>query len=860
MRARLVLLGGQTVALGLMMAFLVVPASALFLDEYGADALPYVYLTVAAAGVVVSWLMSRAERRLSLAGLAVGVVGTYLVVVAAGWVTLAWWEGLWATFPLLVLFPLSIPIGFVLVGTQAGRLLDVRQMKSHFPRVAAGFSVGFAVGGLAAASLVSPLRGPEHLLALDVLAAGLMLGLVIVTARQFPDELRASPEPRTSRPLAPGPDDGRHRTRWTLLRNRMVVLILGYQLLSAAVTQLLDFMVWERAAERYPDPSSLAQFQGLFGAVINVVSVLFVVTLGGWFLTRYGVGFGLAANPVGVLVLLGATTVVGYFVGPVALLFFVLVCAQQVTDISLTDGTTRTSVNATYQALPPDERVRAQTFVEGAGVPLALGFVGLLLLGYNALGLDIRAVLFVTLLLGVIWLSLAVLAFREYGANLRDMLSRRSWDPVALRITDSASDKVVEELLASPDPHDVRVALDALVDTGRVVSGHVLSLLEDADPARRQLGLEVAVEGDLLPVPEVATRVEGMLDDPDGAVALGAAAALVRVESGARDAGRAAWLAAVATDDGARTHRALRAAATFPHDFFVPHVVRMASSPAVSADLLDALAAHADHLPEAARGLLADPSVPRQTRERVVHALGRAATPAARDLLVAHLDDGDPAVVEAAALCLVDVGHRESPERLALRPKVVAVAGRVNTCLKVLLLLGGRPEHEPLRHALQDEVDAGARRVEVLLSLVHDARAIGSAVTDLASSVERDRGTALEMLEVTVGRPLAGVTLTLVDPSLDDRSREQALDAYATVPRRRLGEWLQGLVVDEEEYWRDPWLRACALYALPRELPDDARALAAPFAADLDRDVAETARWVTEQRLPARGVVDLRTS
>jgi hypothetical protein len=66
--------------------------------------------------------------------------------------------------------------------------------------------------------------------------------------------------------------------------------------------------------------------------------------------------------------------------------------------------------------------------------------------------------------------------------------------------------------------------------------------------------------------------------------------------------------------------------------------------------------------------------------------------------------------------------------------------------------------------------------------------------------------------------------------------------------------------VDEEEYWRDPWLRACALYALPRELPDDARALAAPFAADLDRDVAETARWVTEQRLPARGVVDLRTS
>ena len=70
MRTRVLLLAGQTVALGLMMAFLVVPVSALFLDEYGPGALPYVYLMVALAGVAVSSLMSRAERRLSLAGLA----------------------------------------------------------------------------------------------------------------------------------------------------------------------------------------------------------------------------------------------------------------------------------------------------------------------------------------------------------------------------------------------------------------------------------------------------------------------------------------------------------------------------------------------------------------------------------------------------------------------------------------------------------------------------------------------------------------------------------------------------------------------------------------------------------------------
>ena len=209
----------------------------------------------------------------------------------------------------------------------------------------------------------------------------------------------------------------------------MVRLILTYQLLSAAVTLLLDYMVWERAAARFPDPIALAQFQGLFGAVMNFVSVLFVVTLGGWALTRFGIGFGLAANPLGVLVLLCATTVAGYAVGPASLLFFGLVSAQAVTDISLTDATTRTSINATYQALQPDERVRAQTLVEGAGVPLALGFVGVLLIGFDVVGLDITAVVVVALLLSALWLASAGLAFREYGVNLRGVLVEESVGP-----------------------------------------------------------------------------------------------------------------------------------------------------------------------------------------------------------------------------------------------------------------------------------------------------------------------------------------------------------------------------------------------------------------------------------------------
>jgi hypothetical protein len=860
-RTRLALLAGQTIALGLMMAFLVVPVSALFLDEYGADMLPYVYLVVAAAGVAVSSGMSRAQRRFSLARLAAGVVGGYLLTVAAGWFVLVGSAEPWVTFPLLVLFPLSIPIGFVLVGSQAGRLLDVRQMKAHFPRVAAGFSVGFAIGGLAAAALVSPLGGPSNLLGFDVLAAAVMLGLVLATARAFPAELDAAPEPPDRQATTAG-RGRRHRAWRDLVTNRMVALILGYQVLSAAVTLLLDYMVWERAAARYPDASALAQFQGLFGAVINVTSVLFVVVAAGWLLTRFGIGFGLAANPVGVLVLLVATTLVGYAAGPTTGLFFALVCAQAVTDISLTDGTTRTSINATYQALRPEERLRVQTMVEGAGVPLALGFVGVQLIVYDALGLDIRTVVVVTLLLTLLWLASAVLAFREYGVNLRDALSRRAWELVALRIDDAASHAAVDQLLSSSDPHDVHAALDALADTGRDVSEHLLALLADPDAARRTLGLQMAVATGRLDAPTVRARVDGLLADGDPGVALHAAAALVRLRKGQREVGRSAWIAAVATADAATVRRALAAAADLPHRFFVPYLVGLASSGSASADVLDALGAHSEHLASWVRELLGDPLVPRQTRERVVHFLGQSATGEARDLLVVHLDDGDPAIVEAAALCLVAVGHTESPERLDLAPKLIALAARVHRCLQVLALLDDGPDHEPLRLALRDEVATAARRAEVLVDLVHDPRAFGSAVSALASPEERSRNTALEMIEVTVGRSVARTTLALVDPTLDDAARQRMLAQRTPLPSRSLAEWLRELVLDEAGYWDEPWLRACAMYAVPSELPGAAAtALVRPFLDSADRDVAETARWVTERWVaPERVGLDVPTS
>ncbi|HEY3528990.1 MAG TPA: hypothetical protein VGK78_07555 [Nocardioides sp.] len=795
MRARLLLLGGQTLALGLTVAFLVVPTSALLLHTYGARTLPYVYLVVAVSGVLVSWTMHRAQARFSLAALAISVLSAYVVLVAAGYVVLATTDVEWVSFPLVVLFPLAIPVGFVLVGAQGGRVLDVRQMKEYFPRIVGGFSVGFAVGGLLAAWLVHVLGGPEGLLLIDLVFAAAMLLLVVETARQFPEQMRVPP------PAAPRVRGDQPIPRRIPL-NALVVTIFGYQVLSAAATQLLDYIVWERAAARYPDAGDLARFQGLYGAAINIVAIAFVVLLAGRLLGRYGVGLGLAANPAVVVVLLVVGNLVGWSAGVAGLVFLLVACAQQIGDISMTDGLTRASINTTYQALPADERLRTQTMVEGAGVPLALGLVGALLLLLRALGLEVRVVELVSLFISVVWLVLALVAYREYGVGLRGLVSTRAWEPAALDIQGDAGLGAVQRLLASDDPRDVEVGLDALADShSPAFAAQVGALLSNETPAavRATAARASLVSGDVTARPELGR----LLDDPDPGVRSAAGAALVDAPGTLGERARTVWASLVGAESPDLVGSALRAAAFSPSPFFVPHLVEAAGRRVPATAVAQALTAHAEHLGTALGTMLVDRTGSRRVRERLARAVSAA-------------------------------GGRVAPVSIDVGAALHGQQVRSTRARAALVHLDDSPPLDPLRRALHDELAGLAAETTTLLELATGQRGLARAVRDLDSADPAERALAHEALEVTVGHIQAPLVLGLLHPD-----GEPGTDRPEPV-----ADWLADLVDDPDLVWREPWLRVCGLYAAPTVLGDRAAELARRWLDDPDPVVAETARWV----------------
>ena len=182
---------------------------------------------------------------------------------------------------------------------------------------------------------------------------------------------------------------------------------------------------------------------------------------------RYGLRLGISANPV---VLLAASVVMLVVLGvsggaSVALL--VAASAARILDIALTDGTTRTSINAMYQVLPERLRLPAQATIEGTGVPVAISASGLLVLGLNALPSPLTTIVVTTVVVCAVWVWTGVLLHRAYGPALVDTLRERRLLDGAVALGGTTADlRTAERLLESPDPRSARLGLELVERAG----------------------------------------------------------------------------------------------------------------------------------------------------------------------------------------------------------------------------------------------------------------------------------------------------------------------------------------------------------------------------------------------------------
>jgi len=795
-RGVVALLTAQALAFGVMLALVVIPANALFLDAYGAKWLPATYIAIAVFGTGASALIARAARRTRLVRVATVSLFTMAVLYAASWLILVA-GGVWVSAGLLVLFPIALQLGFVFIGGQAGRLLDVRQMKERFPRVVGGFSVGFLLGGLLGIPLLALLGSTKHLMLGTTAAQLAFLGILLETERRFP-EVRAAPaETSQEQPRPPAR---------TLFTSGLVLLLLGYQVLSAMGSWLVDFLFFNRAHAHYSG-DDLTRFLSGYTAVLNLADILFLALLAGPLMRRFGLRLGLVLNPAVVAAMLMVMAVVVAGPGAAAYGLFAIAAVTRLADIVLTDGTTRTSVNASFQVVPIRDRLAVQAVVEGIGVPVAIGATGAVLLVMNLLGLGIGAVIFFGAVLSVIWTASGAAMYRSYTRALGDEMKRRS---LVASAHDVAEDAVaLHALLRSDDARDVRLGLDLLPGIMSAASAGALrqaSAHEDPEVRVRAL-VQLAVGGDTRAGAEAGMLADelALSADPDDRRA--AAAAL-----GSRDVVTTPQSMLIALlDDPDPTVRAAVLDAVVPEDAGEEEVVRRVVSALEEPRTAGSATAAIRRLGNSAVPLLAA-AVGRDGASRrppLIRAAANAAAEHGLAVIEPALRDGDRVVV-LAALDALDSANGAGVVPPDLLDEVfrdaAAHAARALAARTSLLSSDGS-----LRRALEDETDLARRLVIAVLALRHGNR-VRDAVRVVDGAEGQRRALGIEALDVLISREEAAVALPLVRRDLATEEQSAALGHVQPDPRTE-EEWIADLAEDPEGVWRSSWVALCARHA-----------------------------------------------
>ena len=798
-RGVIALLTAQALAFGVMLALVVVPANAIFLDAYGAKWLPATYIGIAVFGTGASAFIARAARRTRLVRVAAVSLSSIAVLYFASWAILVA-GGVWVSAALLVLFPIALQMGFVFIGGQAGRLLDVRQMKERFPRVVGGFSVGFLLGGLLAIPLLALLGSTEDLLLGTTVAQLAFLGLLLVTERRFPEVHAAPIEPSqgTARPSAR-----------TLFASGLVILLLVYQVLSAMGSWLVDYLLFNRAHAHYSG-NDLTRLLSWYTVVLNLADILFLALLAGPLMRRFGLRLGLVLNPAVVAALLAVMAVVVAGPGAAAFSLFVLAAVTRLSDIVLTDGTTRTSVNASFQIVPIQDRLAVQSVVEGIGVPVAIGATGAVLLLMNLLGLGIGAVIVFGAVLSVIWTASGAAMYRSYTRALADEMRRRSLVASAHDVAED--DAALQALLRSDDARDVRLGLDLLPGIAPPAStGALRQASEHADSEVRLRALvQLAAGGDAQAAGEAAALATELARSADPAERRAAASALGprRIVTDGQD------MLIGLLDDPNPMVRAAALDSVVPADAGEQEVVRRVVAALEVPRTAGSATAAVRRLGGSAVPLLAAALARHGASRRppLVRAAANAAAEHGLAVIEPALRDRDRVVV-LAALDALDAADGAGVVTSDLLDDVfddaAAHASRALTARVSLAASDGS-----LRRALEDESDLARRLVIAVLALRHGDRVRDAVrVADRAEGQRRALG--VEALDVIISREEAAIALPLVRRDLTPDEQAAALQ-HIEPSARGPEDWIADMAEDPEGVWRSPWVALCARHAAGR--------------------------------------------
>ena len=237
------------------------------------------------------------------------------------------------------------------------------------------------------------------------------------------------------------------------------------------------------------------------------------------------------------------------------------------------------------------------------------------------------------------------------------------------------------------------------------------------------------------------------------------------------------------------------------------------ADPRLVDDASIALASLGDRALPKLRETLDDAAVPIQVRREIPGVLQRIGTSAAEAELTKCLLDGDTALRFHALFALNKLRGSASRRPLDLALVETALAAELVGHLRSYQMLGTLnfriDTREPVAQTIRDEMSQEVERIFRLLKLLFPSFDLHSAYVGLQSDNRSVHDNALEFLENVLKPQLRDLLVPLLDSEVSVVQRAQLADKVLGTSVATREEAVAQLALSP-----DPWLQACAAYAI----------------------------------------------
>lgn len=443
-------------AIGIAINYYFTASSALFLGEFEIASLPFIILAAGFALIITRMIYARLEKRLSPARLQIASLVFLIVMLVAIRVGLALVDAPWLLFTVMVLF--RVMILFLIVGfwSMANGLFTLTQSKRLFPLISAGDVIGGMIGAFLIPTIVSAI-GTENLFLVVLGSIGLCLVCVVIVQRRFAHPRQSA----AALPAAPTPDTP--PPAFNPLRSRYIVLIFGLYILTWTLNYALDYTFLGQLQVRFAaDPAQIAAFIGTLFGFVYLTNFVLKFFIAGRLISTFGLRLGLLIEPFVITFGILVSVIAGAFEATGALFFWVLIITKYGEEV-LREAFNESSTRILYQPLPLEQRTAALTLVEGRGYPLAALVAGTILVFFTLTGWYAPYLIAgVMLLLGLLWVTMAILTYRQYTHTLRRALDKRVLRQGELFTRDNETLQLLVSKLNSEYPDEIMYVLNML--------------------------------------------------------------------------------------------------------------------------------------------------------------------------------------------------------------------------------------------------------------------------------------------------------------------------------------------------------------------------------------------------------------